>query len=193
MRGGLLVFLGFLPAVALASTVVAVPETALVSHADTIALGTIMTTTTYVSPEGQIRTRATVAVHRGVRGAHEGDVIVVEVPGGQLPNGLVATTVGAPVLHVGAMIFGFFETHGAAKRPLGLSYGLYAVRTDTHGALVVERDLSALHLVNVLVPMHGKTLAADPARLATESLDALLTRVQAQVAAAAQVTQGGTP
>ncbi len=132
MRCLVLLVLVLLPAPTLGSTIVALPEAALVARADTIALASVVRIDTVVNPGGRVATRATLQVYKALRGTRVGEVIIIEVPGGKLP-GFVAHTPGSPALTPGELVFCFLETHGEVRRPLGLSYGLLRVRQDSRG------------------------------------------------------------
>lgn len=131
-----------------ATTIVALPERELVARADVIAFGTVLRTETVVNARGQVFTQAELQVHQGFRGARANEFLLVQVPGGPLPNGLEARTVGAPRLAAGQMVFGFFEQRDGTARPLGLAFGLLRVRTNTAGELRVFREADELAFVN---------------------------------------------
>ena len=128
MRRWVLLPLLWAPVAASATTIVALPEAELIRHSDAIVVGTVIRTHTVIHAGGQVGTRADVQVHRALRGAEPNQVVIVEVPGGRLKNGLVAYTPGSPQLQGGDMIFGFLERSDSVLRPLGLSYGLLRVR-----------------------------------------------------------------
>ena len=156
-----------------ATTVVALTESQMTERADTILLGTVMGSQTLVDDHGQVTTRAWLQVDQGMRGAQGGDIVPVDVPGGRLPNGLVAVVDGAPELHSGQMVFGFFETFAGVRHPLGLSYGVYHVTADKHHALFVRRNLTGLNLVS----MAGASAGPDVVHVNREPLEALMERV----------------
>jgi hypothetical protein len=140
--------LTFVPIVARASIVVALPEPALIARADTIVFGVVLNTRTLVQPTGVIATQAELQVYEGLRGAKLGEIITLEVPGGRLNNGLVAVSAGAPTFAPGDIIFGFLETTGSVRRPLGLSYGILRAQPDENGRYLLYRDQSDLILVS---------------------------------------------
>lgn len=131
-----------------ATTIVALPERELVARANVIAFGTVLRTETVVNARGQVFTQAELQVHQGFRGVRANEFLLVQVPGGPLPNGLEARTVGAPRLAAGQLVFGFFEQRDGTVRPLGLAFGLLRVRTNTTGELRVFREADELALVN---------------------------------------------
>jgi hypothetical protein len=134
------------PKMAAASVVVPLAEPELVAKADTIFFGTVVNTRALQSPTGFVSTRIEVQVYRGIKGAQSGDVVYVDVPGGDLGNGVGVAVSGSPRPVIGDMIFCFGERHGDAFRPLGMSFGWLAVKQSAAGDLRVFRQLEGLHL-----------------------------------------------
>ena len=157
-----------------ASTIVALDERALTRRADLVGFGSIISTRTVTRPGSQaVVTIAEAQLYRTVRGAASGDVITLQVMGGRLDNGLVARTVGAPVLEAGQMFVGFLEQRGGVYRPLGLSYGYLKVHRDSSGIFRVSRDVQGLGL---LAP-GGGSVAPEVWRLRDVPLEQLLDRL----------------
>ncbi len=173
------------PAAAGATTIIALPEAELVRAADTIVLGTVIDTTTVIDAGGRVATRARLQVYRHLRGAGAGagEVLTVEVPGGTLKNGLVAHTPGSPALAGGDFVFGFFETTGEVKRPLGLSYGLLRVRRAADGSWRVFRETDGLTMLSP----QGGAAAEEAVALRDVPLATLVARI------AARLTELGLP
>lgn len=157
-----------------AATVVAVPEAELVALSDTIVFGSVLRTRTLVNSRGAVVTRADLQVVRAVRGAAAGAVLTLEVPGGRLPNGMVAYTGGSPSLAVGDLVFGFLQTRNGIVRPLGLSYGLLRARSDGAGGYRLFREVEGL------VPLDAKGAELSPASISLKdvALDELIARVE---------------
>ncbi|MBI3180195.1 MAG: hypothetical protein HYZ27_11065 [Deltaproteobacteria bacterium] len=175
MMRWLLLALVLLPQPALASTIIALPEAALTSRADTIALASVVRTDAVVSPGGRIVTRVTLQVVKALRGTRVGEVVVMELPGGRLP-GLVAHTPGSPQLTPGDLVFGFFESHAEVRRPLGLSYGLLRVRQDGRGYRVF-RETDGLTMLSP----GGEPALPAVTTLRDVPLDDLVARVTARL------------
>ncbi len=175
------------PRLAAASIVVPMTEPELVAKSDLIVVGTVVRTRIVRAPSGAVMTRAEVQVSRGLRGAKQGEVVAVEVPGGALGDGTEVVVEGAPRLRPGDTFVGFLERHGNAGRPLGLSFGLLEVRQIGPGDQRVFRHLDGL----VLMPKAGTSLKPDLYVVAGEPLETFLARiadhVRRQAAAAPQV------
>jgi X-X-X-Leu-X-X-Gly heptad repeat protein len=176
MRTWALLFIvtALFPATAAASIIMPLSDDALAQRADTIVLGTVLRTHTMQYPDGFVATQAEVQVYRGLRGARQGQLLIVEVPGGKLANGLTAVVSGSPQLSPGQMIMVFLEKHGDTHRPLGMSFGLLRVRHGPDGAMRLYRDLEGLQLMNT----EGQAVLARPFMLEGVGLDEYLTRVQ---------------
>lgn len=174
MRSVVSLLLLFAPTSLHATTIVALPESDLVARADAIVFGTVLATRTFVTPEGRARTRADLQVHKALRGARDGDVIVLESPGGKVAEGLVSRVDGAPTFRVGMQVFAFLEIHGDAHRPLGLSYGLLNVVRDRTGAYRVQRNLKGLSFVSP----RGLPVAPASVRIDAAPLDEIMARVR---------------
>ncbi len=175
-----------LPSTVFASSVLAVDEATLVAKADTIVVGSVVSSEVFPAAGGA-RTRYFLQVHEGLRNAREGQVIEMDVPGGTL-NGMTTVLTGAPQLRTGAMVVVFLESHGASRRPLGLSYGVYRVDADTAGTWHVGRQIDGLSLLdNRGHELDAKAIAA----IATthESYKIFVARVRQRVAAYAARTQ----
>ena len=136
-----------IPTLAPAAVVVAVPESELVARADTIVFGAVLSTRTVMNTQGVIGTQADLQVYKALRGAQVGDVLLLQVPGGTLDNGLKASSPGSPELKKGDMVFAFLETSGEVRRPLGLSYGLLRAQPDGHGSFRLYRDTTDLTMI----------------------------------------------
>lgn len=165
------------PSAALATSIVAHSEEELVRRADVIAFGTIVRTHTHVDRKGRVITEAELQVRKGLRGAQDGEFIVIAVPGGKLANGMAARTVGAPSLESGQMVLGFFESRGGARLPLGLSFGLLRVVPDREGSLRVYRELEGLSLFQA----NGRPAPSEPFELIGVPLDDYLRRIGTRV------------
>ncbi|MBI5508879.1 MAG: hypothetical protein HY903_09010 [Deltaproteobacteria bacterium] len=136
--------LAFVPLVARASIVVALLEPELIAVADTIVFGEVLHTRAVVkAPRGAVATEVVLQVYQGLRGARDGEVLTLEVPGGRLSSGLVANSAGAPTFTPGEMVFVFLTTAGGVRRPYGLAYGVLRARPD-RGSWVLRRDASDL-------------------------------------------------
>ena len=172
LRTSFLALVLFAPAIGSATTIVALPEAALSQRADAIVFGAVVDTRVEVNDRGQVSTVARFQIYQSVKGAGVGEVIELRVPGGRLPNGLVAEAYGSPKLVAGKMHFGFFEQRNGVYLPMGLSYGLLEARRDVAGVIHVWRDTGGLAM---LTPTGG---AVDPAttRLADVPLAQLVAR-----------------
>jgi len=84
--------LALLPATASAATIVALAEPELSRRSDAIVSGRSSASRTLVNERGQVLTRAELQIYRTVKGPAAGQVITLQVPGGQLASGLIATT-----------------------------------------------------------------------------------------------------
>lgn len=167
------------PQMALATSVVAFTETELMSRADVVVLGSIVSTQT-VKISGWVSTLTVLQVHQGVKGAQEGDVVVLETPGGEYEGRTVVMT-GAPHFHDGQMLLGFFERHDETLRPIGLNYSIYNVGGAT--GWNVFRDIHELQLVR-----HAKVaLPAGTVMVNVEPVQDMLDRLRSYVTA-----QGGS-
>ena len=162
--------LALLPSTAFATSVVALPEAELVAQADAVVVASVSQIETYVTAKGTIRTRALLQVHDGIRGAHEGDVLTLDLPGGTY-RGVHAVVSGTPVLAQGQLLLAFLEASGTVYRPLGLAYGVYNVALSA-GTWHAVRDLNGLALVN----RNGLLVRPQAAR-SGEDLNAMLSRL----------------
>jgi hypothetical protein len=173
MRRVLLLAVLLSPQLARASTVVALEEAELVSRADTIVYGRVDATQAVRTARGRVVTLVELEVFRGLRGLADGQRMSFAVPGGFL-DGLDADVPGAPRPKVGDLVFGFFETRGGERRPLGMSYGLLQVR-GVSNELRVFRDAFGLQLVSPTgegvapgaMVIDGEPLADFTARIAS--------------------------
>jgi hypothetical protein len=137
------------PLFAHASIVVALPEPELIAKSDTIVFGVVLHTRVVLhEPQHAIGTEVEMQVYQGVRGPKTGEIIVFEVPGGRLANGLVAVASGSPTFSPGDVIFGFMETGGGVRRPIGMSYGILRAQPDKNGRYLLYRELADLILVD---------------------------------------------
>lgn len=187
MRAFIALLTFLLPSTVFASSVLAIDEATLVAKADTIVVGSIVTSESFRGTTGGIRTRYYVQVHEGLRNAREGQVIQVEVPGGSL-GGMTTVVTGSPQIKTGAMVVFFLESHGTSRRPLGMSYGVYRIDADTDGTWHVGRQLDGLSLLD----NHGHELNARAiATLVTshETYQTFLARIRKRIAAPALGTQ----
>ena len=175
-----------LPSTVFASSVLAVDEATLVAKADTIVVGSVVSSEFYTG-SGGTRTRFYLQVHEGLRNAQEGQVIQMDIPGGSL-GGITTVVTGAPQLKAGAMVVVFLESHGASRRPLGLSYGIYRVDSDTSGAWHVGRQVDGLSLLdNQGRELGAKALAAIITK--HENYTTFVARVRERIAAQVARTQ----
>jgi hypothetical protein len=174
MRSFTLLALLLAPSLAEAATVLALDEAALVARADTIVVGSIISTRVVRTPGG-VMTEGDLQVYRGLRGAEAGTVITIAVPGGRVAKNLIADVAGAPKLQPGQLVFAFLETWGYQRRPLGLSLGFIEVKSVS-GVMRVFRNLEGVQAV-------GPT---DPNQLviAGELFTDFLARIEALVAKA---------
>lgn len=179
MRPMLLLATLLLPRLAAATIIVPLPEPELVARSGTIVVGTVIRTHPVASASGMVVTRADVQVTRALRGARVGAVVTVEVPGGALPDGTAVAVSGAPKLRAGDMVFGFLERHGDAGRPLGLAFGLLAVRPVGAHDLRVFRNLDGLQLM----PKDGAVASARTYAIDGERLDDFAARIEQHVRA----------
>jgi len=132
-----------LPAPAHATIVAATSDADLVRHADAIVVGVVVHTETRLVARQRIVTRATLTVEQTIYGARV-DHVILQVPGGVLPNGLEAVVSGVPELRKGERWVAFLErASDGTYRPLGMAFGMVRVRDDG----TVERSLSGLTLV----------------------------------------------
>ena len=157
-----------------AATVVALPEAELARRVDAIGFGAVVDTQVATKPGGGVRTRATIQIYRAVVGLTDGQTITIEVPGGDLPNGMRSMVAGAPRLVPGQLVFGFFEQRAGLYKPWGLSFGLLRARRDEGGDVRVFRDLDGLQLLS----RKGTPMAAETVRLEDEPLEALIGRIR---------------
>lgn len=169
----LIIALTLLPCVASASSVVAVPEAEMLARADAVVVGSVSQLEPYWDDRLGIRTRARLQVHHGVRGASDGDVLTLDVPGGILA-GLSTQVSGAPRLVQGQLMLVFLEAYGQVYRPLGLSYGVYNVALSDASWHAV-RDLNGMALLN----KRGQVMDMGMVR-SGEDLNAMLLRLQEQ-------------
>jgi hypothetical protein len=135
-----------IPTIAHASSVVALSEQDLVSRSDVIVMGSVVHTSVGVKGGKEIVTRAVLQINQHLLGAEATRFVTLEVPGGELPNGLKAVTSGAPKLALGDIVLGYLERHGDVFWPLGLSYGLLRVRLNEKGEAFVFRQMDGLYL-----------------------------------------------
>jgi hypothetical protein len=175
MRSIALALTFLLPCSAFATTVLALSDRELAGRADTIAVAHVTAVRTVVHPGGRVATDATLEIQQSLKGVPAGATLTLEIPGGVV-DGMVFTTVGAPSLSPGSLVFGYFEAHGPVYRPLGLAYGLYQVRGADWTA---HRDLRGL----ALVTPRGEP-ADGIATTGSEPLAHLLERVRRQVGGA---------
>ncbi len=146
MRRWLVASLLLLPQAALASAVIALPEGELSRRVDTIAFGRIISVRTLVGQSGQVATEADFQVYRSLKGAAAGEVIRIQVPGGE-NQGLTHDVPGSPKLRAGQMWVGFLTRHSDVTRthtPWGMAYGLLPVRRDGSGGFWVKTDTEGL-------------------------------------------------
>jgi len=131
---------------ALASAVIALPQGELARRVDTIAFGRIIGTRTLVGQGGQVATEADFQIYRALKGAAAGEVIRIQVPGGEA-GGFTHDVPGSPKLRAGQMWVGFLTRHSEATRthtPWGMAYGLLPVRRDLRGTFWVKTDTEGL-------------------------------------------------
>ncbi|MCK5688629.1 hypothetical protein KAI87_05120 [Myxococcota bacterium] len=165
---------GLIPVMASASIIVALPEAELTRASHCIVTGAVIRTETFVNKYQQVFTRADFQVYRGILGAKRGDILSIEVPGGDLPGGYKAVVSGVPELKKGRLFMGFFEKHGSQFRPLGLSYGLLRITTDRDGTLRVHRDLDGLAPVNP----KGEPVSRAEVQISGENLNNFIARIE---------------
>lgn len=135
-----------LPQAALASAVIALPEGELSRRVDTIVFGRIISIRTLVSQSGQVATEADFQIYRSLKGAAPGEVIRIQVPGGE-NRGLTYDVPGSPKLRAGQMWVGFLTRNEEVTRthtPWGMAYGLLPVRRDLRGGFWVKTDTEGL-------------------------------------------------
>lgn len=130
-----------------ASIIVPLAEPELAARADVIVFGTVLRTQTLRNPTGFIVTQAEVQVYRSVRGSKPGEFLIIEMPGGQLPDGDVAEVTGAPHLARGQTVVAFLQKRGQVLRPLGMAFGLLDVRGSGAAGQRVYRNLDGLQLL----------------------------------------------
>ncbi len=155
------------------SVVLAVPEPELARAADVIAFGQIVHTQTEIA-DGRVVTHATMQVLDAIWHTTVKSFLELYVPGGNLPNRLVATAPGAPRLKNGDMVFGFFQKLENGVVPLGLSYGLLRVRSTQSGDLRVYRELDGLQFVD----RSGNPVSTESIKIADVPLKEFAARIR---------------
>lgn len=122
-----------------------------------------------------------------MRGPAAGSVVTLKVPGGRLPNGLVASAAGAPKLEPGQLVFGFLEmAPDGAYRSLGLAYGLLVVHKAADGTFRVSRNTDGLAMMTPA----GGAAAPDTYRIVDVPLDELMARVAKHIGQLGPVDPG---
>lgn len=164
------------PAAAQASVIVPLTEPELVAKADVIVFGTLVRTQTVRNDVGFVVTRAELQVYRALRGAKNGEFLLIEVPGGQLPSGEVAEVSGSPKLVVGQPLVAFLQARGQVLRPLGMSFGVLHVR----GKGAEQRVYRSLDGLQLLLPS-GRSASASKYQIDGVPLAALMTRIEAEL------------
>lgn len=175
-----LALLALTPSLARATVVVVPAERELVARADTIALATVLRVETFLNAAGHAMTQVELQAVRGVKGVADNGFVIAEVPGGPLPNGLVAKVVGAPEPRVGDLVFLFLANTAGAGRPIAMSYGWLEVRRDAEGTLRASHRLDGLSMLRPRGQEDTPVLT-----LANEPVDALVARVRAHMRALA--------
>jgi hypothetical protein len=139
------------PLVARATTVLPPSDDELVARAAVIGLATVQRVDVAFNPYGQVMTHAELLIEQGIRGAGPGEFVVMEYPGGVLPNGLKSTVPGAPTVKVGDRVFVYLSaapTDATRLRPIGLRYGVLNVVRDAKGQLRASRSVDGLSFVD---------------------------------------------
>lgn len=138
-----------------ASVVLPLSEDELVDYADTIVVGSVTHVETAVNAQHQVRTYASVAVHRTVRGAPEGTALRVDLPGGTY-RGIVHSVSGTPNLQPGQLALWFLQTRPDGHRPVALSSGIFFVLSQPPARPYLRRSLDGLTFAN-----HGVAPSLD--------------------------------
>ncbi len=138
----------FMPRIASASTVQFLTDRQMAGKADIIAFGKVVHTEYVVDKYGIPLTRGDFQVYYGLKNAQPGDIITMQVPGGER-NGLVASAAGAPKLKAGQLWFGYFHhAKDNTYRPLGMLMGLLPVLRNT---IDIRQDSSEASLASFTV------------------------------------------
>jgi hypothetical protein len=158
--------LWLVPVVTSASTVYAPPKDELARRADAVVFGRVVTTRTLVSTTGVAVTAATFQVYDAVKGIEPGEVITVQMPGGE-SDGKVWKVAGAPRLAAGQMWLAFLNRHAeGVYTAWGMGYGLVPVRKSIAGELRVDNQRDVPALAGPAPEASGATLRFDDASLA---------------------------
>jgi hypothetical protein len=112
-------------------------EAELVRQADSIVVGIVEHVGELRALTGLVLLRVQVRVIRAWRGARVGDLVTIELPGGEAP---VDGAPASPPLVAGSLVLGFLERHNGHERPLAVAASLRSVRLAPGGGLRVYRD-----------------------------------------------------
>ncbi len=152
----------------------------LVRSADSIVLGRVVFSESFVRRDGQIGTWHRIDVEREIRGPGAGDTeVIIETLGGRV--GDVAMKVeGEPSLDVGERVIVFISGGGpyTAFRPVGMSQGVMRVQREQAGDIVRQSREGLMLMRRNGEGRLERTLGALPR---PERLDALLGRLDEMV------------
>lgn len=165
MRRGLAVAAVLLPALAAgpaAATVTAALDVReLVAQADHVVVGRVVSQHAHWDARRRIVTDVTVEVEQSMKGAAEGERIVVRRLGGAIGD-LGMRVAGEPDFTDGERAVLFAARSGGLLRPVGMSQGVLPIRVDPRGREMVLPGGQGLALVR---PVQGNRLVTAPAAL----------------------------
>lgn len=171
-----------------ASTVLRLDVEDLVARCDVALEGRVISARAQLDARGRIETEYVVHVARTFWGTALTDR-TIRLPGGVLPDGRGLVIPGMPTLAVDetALLFLSPENVRGARIPIGLAQGRLRVVTNAEGHRSVQRDVSALDLVEA----NGAPSPLPAAKTALE-YDATIARIEAaRVARVAREKNGG--
>ncbi|MBN1962034.1 MAG: hypothetical protein JW841_13900 [Deltaproteobacteria bacterium] len=168
------------PVIASASVIIPLAEPKLVAAADTVFWGTVVDITAQQDANGFVTSLFKVQVYQGLKGTKLGDEVIIEVPGGDLNTGVSVAVTGSPRPNIGDMVFCFAERHGQTLRPLGMSFGMLAIKQEAGtNNLRVYRNLNGLQLT----AKSGKAIDATNYMISGEKFDDFIARIEKQIQA----------
>jgi hypothetical protein len=161
------------------ATVVVVPELPELAQKTEVIVHATVTAQDVVKHEGHTVTRTTIAVRDGIKGAKEGDTLVIHQIGGTR-DGQVTWIAGAHRFRVGEEMVLFaarWPKHGpAAIMPYGVGYGVFDIVEDPSGALVVREQIG--DITTMKRGAEGKLERSHPTARSWISVDAFKDEVR---------------